>query len=86
MAALFTWHHNCCHFHDEITPFLTTCHQSITAQCNKTKTQDTILTSVIGKATHFYGDALTNYHTTIILFGVSHLVSAGLFIAHLFLL
>ena len=81
MAALFTWHHNCCHFHDKNTPFSTPHHLSITTRCNKTKIQDTILTSVIGKVTHFYGDALTNYHTTIILIGVSHLVSACLFAA-----
>ena len=81
MAALLTWHHNCCHFHDEITPFSTPHHLSITARCNKTKIQDTILISVIGKVTHFYGDASTNYHTTVILLGVSHLVSASLFAA-----
>ena len=81
MAALLTWHHNCFHFHDKITPFSTPHHLSITARCNKTKIQDTILTSVIGKVTHFYGDASTNYHTTVILLGVSHLVSASLFAA-----
>jgi hypothetical protein len=81
MAALFTWHHNCCHFHDKITPFSTPRHLSITARCNKTKIQDTILTSFIGKVTHFYGDASMNYHSTNIILGVSHLVSARLITA-----
>jgi hypothetical protein len=65
MAALFTWHHNCCHFHHVITPFSIPHHLSITAQCNKTKMQNTILTSDIGNVAQFYGDASTNYHTTI---------------------
>jgi hypothetical protein len=85
MAALLTWHHNCCHFHHEITPFSTPHHLSITAQCNKTKMQNTVLNSDIGNVAHFYGDALVNYHTTINLLCLSHLVLARLIKAHLVL-